>query len=138
MNTQRMDINLNRLEWTDLSLWHHSLGRSLVNGLGLCVFLSSICQHFHDISLPHCSDSRNIQHPAERTDIHKWENLYPGHSRVAEPDFTKCNMFLDQHPCWSWNNFTISTNQIWGTHLLFISSLGLRSLPSDFRDNLWV
>lgn len=29
--------------------------------------------------------------------------------RTAEPDFTKCDMFLDKHLCWPWNN--IPTNQ---------------------------
>jgi len=30
----------------------------------------------------------------------------------AEPDFTKCNMFLDRHFCWSWNNIPINQSDL--------------------------
>ncbi len=30
----------------------------------------------------------------------------------AEPDFTKCNMFLGQYLCWAWNNIVINQSDL--------------------------
>ncbi len=50
------------------------------------------------------SVNASVEHhsrPADRV-------IQRAHDLRGERDFTKCNMFLDQHPCWSWN---ISINQ---------------------------
>ncbi len=48
-------------------------------------------------------------------------------SFAAKPDFTKCNMFLNQHLCWPWNNIVInqsdlfqSTFKLFQTYMSFI------------------
>ncbi len=33
-------------------------------------------------------------------------------SHDAEPDFTKCDMFLDQHLCWPWNTIVINQSDL--------------------------
>jgi len=42
---------------------------------------------------------------------------------TAAPDFTKCNMFLDQYLCWSWNNIPINQSDFRDT---FMSNLCLQ------------
>ncbi len=39
---------------------------------------------------------------------------------VAEPDFTKCDMFLDQHLCWPWNNIEINRSDLKNTFIIFV------------------
>ncbi len=59
-------------------------------------------------------------------------------------------MFLDQHPCWSWNNIPINQSQLRDTftgNVCFRITTRVRcfctlviqlSFPSDFWDKLWV
>ncbi len=68
----------------------------------------------------------------------------------VERDFTKCNMFLDQHPCCSWNNIPINQSELRDkitgnvncsltTRVMCFYILVIQpSFPSDFRDELWV
>ncbi len=39
---------------------------------------------------------------------------------IAEPDFTKCDMFLDQHLCWPWNNIVINQSYLKNTFIIFV------------------
>ncbi len=68
----------------------------------------------------------------------------------GERDFTKYNMFLNKHPCWSWNNIPINQSELRVNFSGNIScSLTIRvrcfytlvnqlSFPTDFRNKLWV
>ncbi len=38
----------------------------------------------------------------------------------AEPDFTKCDMFLDQHLCWPWNNIVINQSDLNNKFIIFV------------------
>ncbi len=38
----------------------------------------------------------------------------------AEPDFTKCDMFLDQHLCWPWNNIVINQSDLKNKFIIFV------------------
>ncbi len=38
----------------------------------------------------------------------------------AEPNFTKCDMFLDQHLCWPWNNIVINQSDLKNTFQIFV------------------
>ncbi len=44
----------------------------------------------------------------------------------AEPDFTKCNMFLGQQFCWPWNNIVINQSDLNKKFIYFLWSLGLQ------------
>ncbi len=38
----------------------------------------------------------------------------------AEPDFTKCDMFLRQHLCWPWNNIVINQSDFKNKFITFV------------------
>ncbi len=38
----------------------------------------------------------------------------------AEPDFTKCDMFLGQHLCWPWNNIVINQSDLKNKFFIFV------------------
>ncbi len=38
----------------------------------------------------------------------------------TEPDFTKCDMFLDQHLCWPWNNIVINQSDLKNQFIVFV------------------
>ncbi len=68
----------------------------------------------------------------------------------GERDFTKYNMFLDQHPCWSWNNIPINQSELRDTfsgNICFRLMIRVRcfytlvnqlSFHTNFRNKLWV
>ncbi len=39
---------------------------------------------------------------------------------VAEPDFTKCDMFLDQQLCLPWNNIVINQSDLKNKFIMFV------------------
>ncbi len=59
-------------------------------------------------------------------------------------------MFLDQHPCWSWNNITITQSELrynFSVNICFRLTITVRcfctlvnqlSFPTAFRNKLWV
>ncbi len=67
----------------------------------------------------------------------------------GERDFTKY-MFLDQHPCWSWNNIPINQSELkdnFSGNICFRLTIRVRcfytlvnqlSFHTDFRNKLWV
>ncbi len=53
------------------------------------------------------------------------EVRYPQHINwslrfLAEPDFTKCNIFLGQHLCWPWNNIVINQSDLKNKFTMFV------------------
>ncbi len=46
---------------------------------------------------------------------------------VAEPDFTKCDMSLDQHLYWPWNNIFINQSDLKNMFII-LCSVGLQSV----------
>ncbi len=41
-------------------------------------------------------------------------------SIAAEPDYTKCDMFLGQHLCWPWNNIVINQSDFKNKLIIFV------------------
>ncbi len=39
---------------------------------------------------------------------------------MAEPDFTKYDMFLGQHLCWPWNNNVINQSDLKNKFIIFV------------------
>ncbi len=65
----------------------------------------------------------------------------------AETDFTKCDMFLDQHPCWHWNNIAINQSDLKNKFIIFVKFRLIISvsclchssiMSSDFKDYSWI
>ncbi len=87
--------------------------------------------------------------------LNRWNTLfgyaikqYQGHTRNAKPDFTKCDMFLDQYLCLPWN-IVINQSDLKHKFIIFVKCRltisvccfyirVIHLISSDFRDYSWV
>ncbi len=60
-------------------------------------------------------------------ELPQWSSQLIPPEGKAEPDFTKSDMFLDQHLCWPWNNIVINQSDL-KNQFCFLWSLGLQSV----------
>ncbi len=81
-----------------------------------------------------------------KTKFCPWANMQIPH---GESDFTKYNIFLDQHSCWSWNNIPINQSELrdnFSGNICFRLMIRVRCFytlvnqlfHTDFRNKLWV
>ncbi len=87
---------------------------------------------------------------ATLTHLLKKKTLLTCYVRFGECDFTKYNMFLDQHPCWPRNNIPINQSELrdnFSENICFSLTIRARcfyitvnqlQFPTDFRNTLWL
>ncbi len=74
---------------------------------------------FKEINSPKKKKLRKLSAYVRTLHIHVFICLYY-FRLVAEPDFTKCDVFLDQHLCWPWNKIVINQSDLKNQFIVFV------------------